>query len=154
MKKYIKEHKIVVVAVMLMIILIIISFFIKGVLFSNTNDAIYGDRLKGIDAVKMTKNEQTDLISSLEDDSSIKKAEYNLQGKLINIILTVNDEVSIDTAKSLADKVMGNFNDDQKSYFDFQVFIKKINGSKDFPIIGYKQNTKDGFNWSKDRAAE
>ena len=119
MKKYIKEHKIVVAAVILLIILIIIAFFIKGVLFSGTQNAVYGSRLKGIDEVKITKSESEDLISTLEEDSSIKKAEYDLHGKIVNVILTVNDEVSIDTAKSLADKVIENFDTNQKKFYDF-----------------------------------
>ena len=59
-----------------------------------------------------------------------------------------------DTAKSLANKVLEEFDADQKSFYDFQVFVKKDNDASDFPIIGYKQNKKEGFTWTKDRVAE
>ncbi len=153
MKKYIKEHKIVVVAVIILLLLLVMAFFLKGVFFSGTENAVYGERLKGIDEVKITKSEKSDLISKIEEDSSVSKCEFSLQGKIVNVIITVNDDVGIDTAKALADKVVENFDSYQKEFYDFQVFIKKSNGGSDFPIIGYRQNTKKGFTWTKDRAA-
>lgn len=152
MKRYIKEHKIVVVAVILLIIIIIASFFIKNALFSNSENAVYGDRLKGIDEVKITTSQKKDLISNLENESSVKSAKYSLQGKIINIIITINDDVGVDTAKTIANKTLESFDDDQKKYYDFQVFIKKENDASNFPIIGYKQNNKDSFSFTKDRA--
>lgn len=148
-----KEHKIVVVAVILLLILIVIAFIVKDVFFSNGGNAFYGNRLKGIDEVKVTSSQKKDLISSLKEDSAVSNAEYSLQGKIVNIIITVNDDVGLETAKSLAPKVLESFDDDQKKYYDFQVFIKKNNEASDFPIIGYKQNKKNDFAWTKDRAA-
>ncbi len=153
MKKYIKDHKIVVVASILLLVVICFAFFIKKNFFGGSENAVYGNRLKGIDEVKITKSEQQDLISKLKEDSSISNAEYSLQGKIINIIITVNDDVGVDTAKALPNKVLENFNDDQKKFYDFQVFLKKENGGNDFPIIAYKQNGKDSFSFTKDRAA-
>lgn len=152
MKRYIKEHKIVVVAVILLIIIIIASFFLKNVLFSNSENAVYGDRLKGIDEVKITTSQEKDLISNLENESAVKSAKYSLQGKIINVVITVNDDIGVDTAKSIANKTLESFDDDQKKYYDFQVFLKKEKDASNFPIIGYKQNTKDSFSFTKDRA--
>ena len=44
MKKYIKQHKIVVVAVILLLIFIVISFVVKNIFFSNSGNVFYGDR--------------------------------------------------------------------------------------------------------------
>ena len=148
MKKYIKQHKIVVIAVILLLILIVISFVVKNIFFSNSGNVFYGDRLKGIDEVKITSSEQKEIISKLEEDSAVVSAKYLLKGKIVNIIITVND-----TAKSLAPKVLESLDNDQKKFYDVQVFIKKSNDSSDFPIIGYKQNNKENFAWTKDRAA-
>lgn len=153
MKRYIKEHKILVVTVIFLVILIVISFIVKGVFFSNGGNAVYGDRLKGIKEVEITKGERQDLIDFIEEDSSVAKCEYSLQGKIINIIITINDDVGLDTAKSLAGKVLEKLDTDQKKFYDIQVFVKKDHGGNDFPIIGYKQNSKEGFSWTKDRAA-
>ena len=135
MKKYIKENKILVVAVIVFLALLVVCFVVKGIFFSGTSNALYGDRLKGIDEVKVTDNQKKEVISNLKGDS------------------TVNDDVGSDTAKTLGGKVLEKFDDDQKKYYDFQVFVKKENGGNDFPIIGYRQNTKSDFVWTKDRAA-
>lgn len=153
MKHYIKEHKVVVVAILFLIILLVLSYIAKQVFFSNASNATYGSRLDGIKEVKITKDEKESLISKLEEDASVKKCEYNLQGKIVNVTIIINDDVGLDTAKSLASKVLDIFDTDQKSFYDFQVFIKKDNDASDFPIIGYKQNAKEGFSWTKDRVA-
>ena len=150
MKKYIKEHKIVVVALAFLLIVIVLAFIAKQVFFSGTSNALYGTRLDGIKEVKIRKSEKEALSSKIEE---VKKCECEVQGKIVNVIITVNDDVGIDTAKALADKVMEVFDTDQKSFYDFQVFIKKDMEAGDFPIIGYKQNTKEGFSWTKDRVA-
>ena len=153
MKQYIKEHKIVVIAVILLLILIALSFVIKNTFFSNENNAFYGDRLDGIDEVKITTSQEKDLKSNLKQDGAVQTVDYKLQGKIVNVIITVSDDVGLDAAKGLAPKVLESFDDDQKKFYDFQVFIEKKNGAADFPIIGYKQNKKDSFTWTKDRAA-
>ena len=153
MKRYMKEHKIVVVAVIFLLIIIFISFLIKITFFANSKNAFYGDRLDGIDSVKITTSQVKDLKNKLQEDSIVKAVEYSLQGKIINIIITINDEVGIDSAKALAPKTLEVLDDDQKKYYDVQVFIKKDSDVKDFPIIGYKQNKKADFSWTKDRAA-
>lgn len=153
MKKYMKDHKIVVVAVIFLLILIILSFFIKEMFFKNSGNIFYGDRLKGIEEVKITSSQKKDMLSALEEDSAVRDAKYSLQGKIINIMVTVNDDVGLDTAKSLPPKVLDSLDDDQKKFYDIQVFIKKNKDSSDFPIIGYKQNNRSDFVFTKDREA-
>ncbi|MCI8346480.1 MAG: hypothetical protein HFJ12_00840 [Bacilli bacterium] len=153
MRKYMKDHKIIVVAVIFLLLLIGLAFVVKGTFFANSGNIFYGDRLKGIKEVMITSSQQKGIISTLKDDSAVKSAKYSLQGKIVNIIITVNDDVGIDTAKSLSPKILDNLDDDQKKFYDIQVFIKKNNEASDFPIIGYKQNKKDNFVWTKDRAA-
>lgn len=153
MLDYIKSHKIVVAAAVFAIIILLIVFMIIKTFFKGDENAIYGDRLKGINSVKITEKDQKELIKKIEDDSAVSKCTYSLQGKIINVIITVNDDVGLDTAKALAGKTLEVLDDSQKKFYDIQVFIKKNNGGNDFPIIGYKQNKKDGFSWTKDRAA-
>ena len=154
MKRYIKEHKVVVAAVIFMLIIIAIAFVIKGTFYSNSENAVYGNRLDGIKEVKIDSNQKDEIINNLEGDSAVKKATYKLQGKIINITITVNDDIGLDTAKSLSDKVLEKLEDNQKKYFDIQVFIKKESDANDFPIIGYKHHAKEKFSWTKDRVAE
>ncbi len=154
MKRYLKEHKVVVAAVIFMLIIVVLAFFVKGAFFTNSKNAVYGNRLDGIEKVRIDSKQKDEIVKHIEEDSAVKQAKYKLQGKIINIIITVNDDVGLDTAKKIADKSLEKLKDDQKKYYDVQVFVKKDTDAKDFPIIGYKQRSKGGFSWTKDRVAE
>ena len=75
MKKYIKENKILVAAVVAFLILLIVCFVLKGVFFSGTSNALYGNRLNGIEEVKVTDNQKKEVISNLKGDSTVKDVE-------------------------------------------------------------------------------
>lgn len=151
MKRYIKEHKVVVAAVIFMFIIIALAFIVKATFFTNSKNAVYGNRLDGIEKVKISTTQKDDIIENLNSDSAVKKSTYKLQGKIINVTIVVNDDVGKDTAKSLAGKVLEKLKDKQKKYYDIQIFVKKDSDATDFPIIGYKHHSKDNFSWTKDR---
>ena len=151
MKRYIKEHKVVVAAVVFMLVIVVIAFFAKEAFFSNSKNAVYGNRLEGIENVKVDTSQKDEIISNLENDSIVKKATYKLQGKIINIVITVNDDVGLDSAKAISSKILEKLSDEQKKYYDIQIFVKKDSESTNFPIIGYKHSSKDNFSWTKDR---
>ena len=48
--------------------------------------------------------------------------------------------------------ILEPFNDSQKGYYDFQVFVtKESEAENNFPIIAYKHHNSSEFVWSKDR---
>ena len=151
MKKFIKKNKLAVITFIICLIFVILVFAIKLTFFPNEARAIYGDRLDGIKEVEITDSNQDDIISALEDLDTVKEASCDVKGRILNILITVNDDVALDTAKSLTTTITGNLKKKQTSYYDIQVFISKDNEDASFPIIGYKHEDKDSFSWSKDR---
>lgn len=151
MKNYIKNNKFSVVAIIIFTVIVIALIQVKLIFFPSEGKAIYGDRLKNLKEYALKKDEKSKIISSLEDDSAVKKATLRMSGKTIEVSIEINDDVAKDTAKSLTDKVTSSLSEDQKKYFDIQVFISKSSDATDFPIIGYKQRNKDGFTFTKDR---
>lgn len=151
MKNFIKNNKVMTVALIICIIFVILVFVLKLTFFSSEGTAVYGDRLEGIEEVEITSNQQKDIVAALKEKEEVKEAECNTQGRILNVIITVNDEVELDQAKALTSSVTDNLEEDQKSYYDIQVFVKKTNDDTRFPIIGYKHQDKDGFSWTKDR---
>ena len=133
------------------LIFVIFVFTIKLIFFPNEAKAIYGDRLDGINEVKVTDDEKDDIITKLEEKDEVTKASCDIKGRIINIIITVGNDVSLETAKTLTTTVIDNLEDDQKKFYDIQIFIKKDNDDEKFPIIGYKHQDKDNFTWTKDR---
>ena len=150
-KKFVKNNKITVIAFICCVIFVILVFTVKILFFPDEAKAIYGDRLDGIEEVEITSKEQDDIISNLEAKDEVKEASCDIKGRIINVIITVNDDVNLDTAKALNSEILGVLDDDQKGYYDIQIFIKKDNDDASFPIIGYKHQNKDGFTWTKDR---
>ena len=151
MKNFIKNNKVTVVAFIICVIFVILVFAVKLTFFPNEGTAIYGDRLDGIEEVEITDKQQEDIIKSLEDKDEVKKVSCDIKGRTLNVLITVNDGVELDPAKSLTSSITDNLEEDQTSYYDIQVFISKDNDDTRFPIIGYKHQNKDGFSWTKDR---
>lgn len=148
--KYIKKNKKMFIAIGIFLLFVILLIPIKNILFPNSGKAIYGDRLDGIDKVKISDAELAKVKETLKDDA-ISKVSTRISGKTVEVILTVEQEVSLDVAKGYGTKVLEVFKDDQKKYYDFQIFITKEKESDQFPIIGYKQHNLDKLTWTKDR---
>ncbi len=151
MKKFIKNNKLTVITFVCCIIFVILVFVIKLTFFPNEAKAIYGDRLDGIEEVEITKDEQNNIVSKLEEKDEVKNVSCDIKGRVLNVIITVNDDVELDPAKALTSVITENLEEDQTKYYDIQVFIEKDNDDAKFPIIGYKHQDKDNFSFTKDR---
>lgn len=151
---FIRKNKFVILAIGIFLILVILAFQILSMFFQGEGTALYGERLDGIEEVKLSNSKLTKIEASLKSDSAVKKAEVSVAGKIIEVIITVQDDTSIDTAKGLNIKVLESLNSKEKQFYDVQIFIKKDTEASDFPIIGYKHHAKDTFSWTKDRGAE
>lgn len=146
---YIKKNKLTIIVIVLFLILVFAAVQFTNIFFASS-DAVYGNRLEGIENVKISKNTIDQVKSSFQEDG-VSKTTVRISGRTVEIILTVNSDVSLDTAKSYANKSLEPFSEEQKGYYDFQIFVKKENESENFPIIGYKQKAKESITWSKDR---
>lgn len=147
--KLVKKNKFTIIAVVLFIIFMLGVSEIKKVFFSN-NGAVYGDRLVG--KVEVSKDTYTQLESKLKENERVESVSVRENGRLINISVTVLNDTSLEDAKSVTDGIVDLFTDNQKGYYDFQIFISKTDPSENnFPIIGYRHHNNSEFVWSKDR---
>ena len=148
--KWIKKNKFTCLAIVLFVVIAIVGYKAISVFFPDTDRAIYGDRLDNKVAVK--KSAYDSLKAKFSEQEFVKEVSVRENGRTINIIVTVNDSTSKDSAKSLAGMVTEHFTEIQIGYYDFQLFIQKEDKSEnDFPIIGYKQHNSSEFSWNKDR---
>ena len=148
--KFIKKNIGAIIAIVIIILLLIGVYFVKQTFFSAETEAIYGNRLEGIDKVKITKEKKNQIIDSLKEGS--EKTTIRIAGKIIYVNITVNADTSLEAAKGLGNKVLESLSDEEKAFYDVQIIIQKNSESKQFPIIGYKQHTKSSITWTKDRA--
>ena len=150
---YVRKHKVLVLFIVLLILLAV--FCIKMVLVFTDSDetAIYGDRLNGDDKVEIDVDKCSEKVKS-KIGQQAKNVSVRVQGRIIIISISVNDDISRDAAKDLANQAVGEFSDDERAYYDFQIYASKEGDTEDkaqFPIIGYRHHTKDSINWTKDR---
>lgn len=151
---FIRKNKFVIIAIGIFLILVVLVFQIATMFFPEEGTALYGDRLDGIEEVELSNSKLTKIESNLKSDGAVKEADVSVVGKIVEVIITVQDDTSVDTAKALNTKVLDSLSNKEKKFYDIQIFVKKDSEATDFPIIGYKHHAKDTFSWTKDRGAE
>ena len=150
MKKFIKEHKkqciISGIIFLVLFFAIIIWLFIVPV-FSNNK---YGDRLKDIENHEISSSSIDKIENTLKENQQVKDVTYHNEGRILNFIITVSNEMTSDDAKKLCDTISENLSDDDKSYYDIQVLIDTEEENENYPIAGYKHKTEDKFEYGRD----
>ena len=146
---FIKRNKKLLVVITVFLVALVAGIQLKNILYPS-GGAIYGNRLEGIKEVELAKDLDRQIQEKLKD--FVSKVEVRTSGRIVNITMTVNGDVSASVAKDNSKKILELFAEKQLNYYDIQVFLKKETDATDFPIIGYKHQNKDGFTWTKDRA--
>ena len=147
--RFIKKHSHKIVGVIIVIFLIILAVIVKNFFFPNDTGVYYGTRLEGIEKVKITDKKKEELKENFKDSS--KSVTVRLAGRIIYIDVKVNDDVSTDTARDLANKTLEKLSDEEKGYYDVQFLIGNDADKDHFPIIGYKHHAKQAISWTKNR---
>ncbi len=123
---FIKKHKLTVFIIVAYTVVIVFGYFIYSLLIGSSGMPVYGDRLDGINSVPIKSEQYDKIVSDLTSENSVLEVERpSLNGKIFQVIITVGDQVSTSTAKSLANKVKSALTDEQNNFYDVQVFIKK-----------------------------
>ena len=147
--KLIKKHSRLIVSIIIVVFLVIIGIMAKNFFFPDDAEAYYGSRLEGIDKVKITDKKKEEYKEHFKDAS--KKINIRTSGRIIYFNITVNDDVSVDSARDMANKTIEKIADEEKSYYDIQFIISNDADKEHFPIIGYKHHSKQAISWTKNR---
>lgn len=146
---YIKKNKTMIILFSVIGITILLMLYIFYVLFFHVDkSSIYGNRLEGIKEHPL-KTEINVVKDNLLKTDKVEKVSYNLKGKIINIIITIKEEVTINLAKELETIILEAYTEDQKTFYDIQIYL--INNNKEqfgYPSIGYKHHTNEKFIWT------
>lgn len=147
---FIKKHKVGLIVIFIILVLLVLMFFgIKNAFFSNATKSKYGNRLEGIENYPIEESNINDIKKMLTDMEIVNSVTYDLEGRIINFIIEVNDDVDLITSRALADKIAEKFSDEIKSYYDIQIFLTCVNEESElYPTIGYKHKTSVGFKWN------
>lgn len=153
MLNFVNKHKGLSIVCGLALILFIIVFIILISLFITTGKGTYGDRLDGIEDVKLSDSFLNEVKTSLEENDNIESANVRLQGKIVYIEFQTKSGVNTDAVKSISDEVLEKFSEDELKFYDFSFIVKWVNetddGEKTTAIEGYKHHNKTVISWTK-----
>lgn len=150
--EFFRKNKFTIVTITIFSVLVILGLKVESILLPNTKKPSYGNRLDNIENYKVGEEEIRLVIDYLKEDKRVLDVKENLHGKIFYFTITVDDSVSVQDAKSIANKVLDKFSKEEKSFYSFQVFVeKKDTKLNNFPIIGYKNPTSENLVFTKDR---
>jgi len=150
--KFIKKNKFTIMAIIIFIALVVLGVKVKELLVPDEGKAVYGDRLDGIEKHPLADSLFADIEDKVKENESVLNFAHQVHGKIINLMITVKDEVSIEDAKKLANSLVAEFKDDELDFYSLQVYVLKENEElNNFPIIGYKDTETSELVFTKDR---
>jgi len=152
--KILKDNMFTIFIIIVFIMGMFVLSYLKKIYWDNNDKAAYGDRVEDIGNHEIDNSEIKKIEENIKDDKNVIEAKYDLEGRIINLTITVKDDISVKNAKSIGNNTLNNFDEDQLSYYSVQIYIIKENDSlDDFPINGYKHYSNSEISWTKDREA-
>ena len=150
MKKILRKNKFTIIALVILIIFMFIIYQAKELFFPNEGKAMYGERLAG--KVEVKKATYEEMKNNVLEAAGVESVTHRISGRIINVTIVVEKDMKVEDARKLSDLVVKPFNDSQKGYYNFQIFVKKEDKEENnFPIIGYKHHNSTKFSWTRDR---
>lgn len=148
--EFIKKHKLKIILVGVFLILMIFAYIgVKELLYPDIRKDLYGSRLDGMEQFNVDDNRLKEEVKELSKDEKIEKIDSHLSGRIINYTIHIKGDLDLITSKSFGDKILEKFSDEEKQYFDFQLFIvNEVENSEYYPIVGYKHKTSLTFIWT------
>ena len=146
---FIYKYRIVIALVFLLIIGVFGFITVKQYLYPDDKLTVYGNRLDGIDKVKITDDKKNEIIKMIKEKAGIKDAKIDIQGKIINVSITASEkENTKEEMQKLCTEILLKFSSEEIKFYDFQFFIK--NEDLNYNMIGYKIKISEEISYSDD----
>lgn len=148
-KKWIKKNKglSIVLLLTLVLLIFIIVIFIKLLMGNSSNN--YGNRLDGIEEVKISNDTYDGVESEIMDTGLAENVSIRLQGKIVYTTIVLKSDTSIVKAKELATNTLDNYKEEELKFYDFSFFLKWEEEESDAVITGNKHHNLDTITWVK-----
>lgn len=150
MKKIFQKNKVFIALFATVVVCAIIVIFVLLKNFFGTTANKYGDRLDGIDNVRITEEKQDDLKNKLTGKDQVENATVNISGKIIYVTLKFTEKASLAEAQSIAVTVLDEFSDEEKKFYDFEFTLLQDKSEKNdgFKIMGAKNTNGANIAWN------
>ena len=147
LKNFIVKNKLLSVLIGLFILIFILLLVaIKMLVFPSYSVSKYGNRLDGIENVKLDDSRFNDVKSKFDAKEGFTVNKFRLSGRIVNIFISVGENIGFGDVKSECMRLVSSFTEDEVKFYDFQVFVT---GSGDkYPMVGYKHRDSEGLSWN------
>lgn len=147
--KWIKKNTgLFIILVLTLVLLVFIGVIFVKLLSGKSSDK-YGNRLEGIEEVKIS----TDTYNSVKDEvtktEKVEDVSVRLQGRIVYTTIVLKEKTSVKDAKKIASNTINNYSDEELSFYDFSFFLKWENEEGDKVITGNKHHDLDNITWVK-----
>lgn len=150
MASFLKRHKGLIIFITIVMILFILMFlFVRSIFQVGEEGTLYGNRLNGIEKVKLNEDTLNKIVTDIKKYEQVTSASYRLEGKILNFLVDVKSDTTLESAKKLSDPILSALSEAEKSFYDIQVIItcNKDEKNEIYPVIGYKHKTSSEFVW-------
>ena len=147
---FIKRHKFKLILLVIFLIVFAVALYVLiGLLYPDNRKNEYGNRLLGIEDVKISEQSITEIKDKIESNEFVNSTKYSLNGKLINFIIDVKADTDKNSSKGVVNSIIEVFSDEIKKFYDIQVIITEDKEeSTSYPIFAYKHKSRDTFVWT------
>ena len=149
MKDFLKKYKGLIIFFVIVVIFIVGLICLYNFFAPDYKKSLYGNRLEDIEKYEVSSKTIDKIEKNIKKLDYVKSFDYNLKGRIINFIIEVKDDTSLDNSKKVWDLIIEELKEKQTKYYDIQVFLTCDKESKVYPIIGYKHKTYDKIIWTK-----
>lgn len=126
MIKYIRKHKLVSFIIFIFIVFIATAYFLFNLFLGSNGMPVYGSRLDGIEKVIITKEQMKKMADEIKkEDFVLRMTDPYINGRTLKVIVNVDYSAKVDLSKKLSEKILAELSDEQKKFFDIDLFIDK-----------------------------
>ena len=146
---FILKNRIYIVLIIFVLFCAFIFVTMKAYLDPVDEMTVYGNRLDGINKVKISNETYESVKKEVEDTELVEKVETRLQGKIVYTTIELKDGITVEKAKEIATNTLDNYSEDELKYYDFSFFLKWKGEEEDTVITGNKHHNLDSITWVK-----
>ena len=113
LKKWINKNKgfAIICALAFILFIIMVVIFVRLLVGGSSNK--YGNRLDGIDKVKISNEVYESVKEEVKDVEGVNDVSVRLQGKIVYTTIELSDSISADKAKEIAKNTLDNYTEDE-----------------------------------------
>ena len=136
----------IIIALGFILFLILLIIFFQ-MLIGGSSDK-YGNRLDGIDKVKISNETFEGVKKEVTDTELTEDVSTRVQGKIVYTTITLKSDTSKDKAKEIASATLDNYSEDELKFYDFSFFLKWKGEEGDTVVTGNKHHSLDSITWT------